>query len=480
MTSPLSISRLVTALLLLPSFALAATSVTDSTGSYTHTWTLNGDYTVGQFWDGSWYVVDPGGGIQVTDLTWKDDDGADPWKNGSMLNPEPGNKTQHGFDSRHTASGTSYNSTLDVSRSLPIAMVAGDSLVTSKTYALSTDRPGSGYVEAIKILTVLSSAPASLSFRPHYHNNNALKKVYPVSAVDVSVFPDWSDVAGTPADGTYDDIEGLTAPLLEILTGGNGQKNTDMKNVGQLAIDNPFAGLGIGYGRGIGKLHTSAALTLCLDRSDAVKQPVAYALVQRGIDARGVVENGYYGGDGGHNMGRTIVLWVAAAALGGTYPEWYDSIDDAQVTTQAYSTHKYLTSGDISSGTGYTDPDDVGLAEWKSNGSGNFNADWNANYRDMNGSVNTPTVLIGLALGLQEHVGNDAYFDYITDRWWARELAGDNQPVGNTNGLTTFARNMYEYHISEAQGGGSPPPSGENNPKRTRLRGAASGLLMQP
>lgn len=145
------------------------------------TWTFAGFHRVGKYVNGDWWVKGP---VTVVNITPKSKQITDPhmslprWVNGSQVNPSPkesvgsgvGGQPIQGFDSgmyrgRAWFPGA-YDHSLNVGAQLPLALVAGDSLVSTWTATLpSGNRP---QVKRAAVLTVVGNVPPTNSFRPGY------------------------------------------------------------------------------------------------------------------------------------------------------------------------------------------------------------------------------------------------------------------------------------------------------------------------
>jgi hypothetical protein len=128
------------------------------------TWTFAKPVQYGQFVNGDYWVVDPGDGVQIINIspghTVHPDTGRD--MNGSMLNPA---KADQGFDSTRQYD-ESLNVGIGISTKNPLTIQANDALVTSIS---NLEVSGvKSYTKTAAILTCLSKTPPSGSFRPGY------------------------------------------------------------------------------------------------------------------------------------------------------------------------------------------------------------------------------------------------------------------------------------------------------------------------
>ncbi len=241
--------------------AQAATSVTK--GSIT--WTFDGDYVVGQFVTGDWYVV-ASSGLSIINVSPASLDG----RNGSMVNPVPG--VGQALDS----TGRDYESVLAVS--FPLFLSPNDSLISSISIGTETTNwvgrnfNSSVKLKAVAILTVLSSIPDSGTFRPCISDVN--KTLYNIGQINYSVLPEKSMQNITnPVHASFDTIEyferGLEHPW--VLFGADWQARAIHP------IDHMYD-----YHEQIGFFLSEAMLLLMTNVQD--KTTLLHRFIQTGID----------------------------------------------------------------------------------------------------------------------------------------------------------------------------------------------------
>ena len=206
-------------------------STTASITQYGITWTFDAPVQYGQFVTGDYYIIDSGSGVTVSSITPTASGG----ENGSMKNPVAG--AGQGM----TISGEDYEASMLVS--LPLALVSGDSLVSSVSLTGSepSDWEGSNvsssaFLRSASVLTVLSSHPAVGTFRPSYSDRS--HTLYNTSQINASVLPGKA-IAGVtaPSHAGFSTLEyferGLERPW--ILFGNDWQSRSihpieNMKN----------------------------------------------------------------------------------------------------------------------------------------------------------------------------------------------------------------------------------------------------------
>ena len=158
------------------------------------TWTFAQDYTVGQFVNGDWWVLDEGGGVLVSSV-----DPAPTYsgrhKHGSVINPI-NSKTQ-GYDSAISYATYSAN----IRAQYPLTLHGGQSLVSTKCLEdnqIGFSHPyedligvvlahGPHFIKTAAVLTCLSVVPANDAFRPPYGGHE--KPIYRKSDVRYDLLP---------------------------------------------------------------------------------------------------------------------------------------------------------------------------------------------------------------------------------------------------------------------------------------------------
>ena len=435
----------VIALLCLAAPAFAATSVSQ----FGITWTFDRDYPAGQFANGDWWVVGP---VRITNITPSDTDGVEPHMHGSMINPAASSGgTVHGFDSRIRRN--TYNHGLNVARSFPLVVPNGSSLLSAKSVLqyLGGDTGDGQQLEVVAILTVLSSAPPAGSFRPPYMGTDKTIR-WNKSNIDYSKLRSLAPVAGTPSLAT---VEGRYEKTL--IQFGTSWQAGDLHPHYNL----PFPGKG--YGREIAQGASEAALSLNLNYSNAQKERLAIRVIQWGIDIYGAVTNGMsYPGDGGHNHGRKLPMFLAGVLL-----------NDASITDRANGTkyrnsfaedqqHFYVSRTDIDTprtapccGRAYEPYTQsmLGMPEWGPNqvtSPTNSYSQWSASYRTVVGSDLTGTALAVHLMGLESVWNWPAFFDYYDRRYYPTESPNARDA---SNYIKVYVKNMWTAYRNS-----SPPP----------------------
>ncbi len=276
---------------------------TQTAGSITHdgiTWTFDGDYQVGQFVTGDWWVIPPtpDGTVTVVAITKPHSTNG---RDGSMLNPM--GATGHGYDARLLW----YDSSLDVSRSLPLIMSADQSLVSTISWEAGEDgcpsvvgdkpRPT---VRRACVLTCLGTAPAADAFRPAYAGTD--KRVFQASALRMDLFPNLTAPASTPS------VASLEAYFERVWLdhGVNYYFNEYIHPSDNM----PW------YGQPMAGQVGEAAAALLLNIDSESKRQLLLKLCQLGIDNYGAAAAGAcWPANGGHGSGRKFPILLAGLVL---------------------------------------------------------------------------------------------------------------------------------------------------------------------
>jgi hypothetical protein len=285
----------------LSTLAQAATSVTQ----FGITWTFNGDYPVGQYCNGDYYVVAPSGlSIPAISPGSTIDAVVSPGRvmSGTMVNPIPG---AQGWDSLSGQFNAALNAGRPGGNALnsgnPLVVAAGSSVVTQ----ISMLNPSQGWgnrpmTSDAAVLTIVAAAPAAGSFRPPYCGT--LKPSWNKSSLNYGVLGTLAPVTSTPTLATTAAYN--ARPWMEVITTWESRQSHPTNNQPE-------------YGRDMAYQTGDALLRLQLNDSNANKETALINLVQYGIDIYGASINGAtWSPDGGHCMGRKSILLLAGKVLG--------------------------------------------------------------------------------------------------------------------------------------------------------------------
>jgi len=444
------------------------------------TWNFSTDRPVGQYANGDWWVVGPvtitsitpTSGVRVETLS----SGAtvDRVVNGTMVNPYVQQNADpcipNGFDNAVSRSGT-YNGYAPYADNLNVApsrkgqalvCPSGTSVISSvSTVGLPTS---SSYtqVDRISILTVVSTAPPSGSFRPPPTGTDKTHR-WNKSQLNYSILKKLAPVASTPSLAT---VESRFANSWTTFHTGNA-----IQSMTPAQLPN--------YGRDQAYLISDALLSLHLNYTDAQKEPLYIALVQYGIDIYGFLrDGGVYRGAGGLNCGHKAPLVLAAVTLNDTdMKNWANGqkrvtlpsrtnqvrpfLEDSQIWVVTQSdVGRTLYTADGRPREQYTQQH-VGLPEWGEQHEIDNQRDgsnWYAFYRDICGSSHVGNALgISLLTGGEAVWNNPVFFDYC-DRYWSIE--GANGFAGQSfsaNKIQLFHFNMLKAYSADSGSNPQPP-----------------------
>jgi hypothetical protein len=249
-------------------------------------WTFDTDYPVGQFANRDFWVVGP---VKIVAINPPSTLISGRIKNGSMLNPVPGNANQ-GYD--NSMPFNTYDAALNVaynrSGSNPLVLAANSSLVST----ISMDAGGSlPQVQRAVVLTVLTSPAAPGSFRPPYCGTDKTIK-FNKSALNYTLLKSLASVSGTPALASVEAM--FAAPWIDHQAGWVARYQHPSLNMPDYGRE-MYTNIGIG------------ALMLHLNFTNAQKETLFIRYVQLGLDCYGILTNGgswhwcneWSGGDGG-------------------------------------------------------------------------------------------------------------------------------------------------------------------------------------
>lgn len=423
---------ILSAICLISSFCHAATSV----NRFAITWTFDTDYTVGQYANGDYWVLEntPGGGVTIIGITPASTliDGRT--MHGSMVNPIAQHWPDNGFDSTLNQYNPDENAARpngeDLSAENPLVLPAGSSLISSSTHAAAGNRP---QLKDASVLTLLAEAPPEGSFRPPYTGTDKSHN-WNVADLDYGILQSLAPVTSTPSLTTIERYYERT--WIEICTQYRGREWHPSNN--QPA-----------YGRDLSARLELGLLSLHLNYTNEEKSNLYTRLVQIGLDIYGAARLGAtWSANGGHNHGRKMTMLLAGLALNDSDILSYADAETSYIFQEDQQTW-YVTEDDVgrevTSQSGrprepYTQ-DHVGLAEWGINHNTDPEFDgsnWGVIYRDV---VFTSTMGHGLTAhltpGAVETWNWPAFFDYL-DRVWEVEEG--------TPSSSNFVNNMWSAY----------------------------------
>jgi hypothetical protein len=222
---------------------------------------------------------------------------------------------------------------------------------------------------------------------------------------------------------------------------------------------------GPSYGRNICHTFNMAAYHLLINHSQAVKEPLMYDFIQKAIDIHDYVRNGgRLFADGGWKQGRKLPVVFAAylmneAGLKATAASERQFPEDSTTWILAQAdVGRAVQLSDTQPERMYTQ-EMVGMGEWGIRHSENpfaDNAQWNANYRSVNGGGLSASAIFTQILGARTLWSWEPFFRYHFDRYIP--AAGGYASPGNgiaSNSIHRYAMRMFDAYVD---GGGVPPP----------------------
>ncbi len=369
------------------------------------TWTFDKKYPVGQFVNGDWWVVGP---VVVVGII----PGPGHGRNGSMVNPQPGN--DQAYDDRIDG----FKSGLGVT--FPFVLKPGESLVSTIS-SPEIDPPSYSennpiWLRAAGVLTCLAQAPPADSFRPPYCGRD--KPMYLKAALRKNLLPSLEPVGLRPSLAEIE--RKFERPWLDHKIGWSCRSMHPYENM-------------VDYGGRISTDIGEGALMLLLDENIVgSKEKLLIRYVQLGIDLYGIASNGgSWPSDGGHASGRKFPILFAGLMLNEprmlhSEPSVRFGEDDQTfyVTRDDLEIIHHDQSGNPRADQGYS-PNMLGMPEW---GIRHFaepvkdDPSWSAGYRrNLTAGSWCGWILAARILKLKEVWNHDALFDY-QDRYMETEL----------------------------------------------------------
>jgi len=408
------------------------------------TWTFAEPVQYGQFVNGDYWVVDPGNGVKIINIspghTLHSESGRH--MNGSMLNPSTSTQGYDGYQNYDSAKNVGIN----ISDMAPLSLFGNTSLVST----ISNTAPGVNhlsYVNTASVLTCMTSPPPEGSFRPGI--SSITKTLHNKTSLNYNLLKNLTYPETKPTITYYADL------LQMVWLTHNGSWTGRYMRPSASGLDNYY------YPGVFG----TAALLLHLDYSPAEKERLLINFIQLGIDIYSYLESGASGWppDGGHSSGRKWPILFAGIMLdfppmrdigffsgnylyssghgAGNPPEDYIHFGEDGQTF-------YVTQSDVDITNGPTwNPDErnpyfspytqtmIGMPEWGirySTAPERSDASWAAMYRTINSCA---PAWAGSALAAQFMEAKilwnyNAFFDY-NDRYMAI-TKGDPDPFGYT------------------------------------------------
>ena len=446
-----STKHLIAGLLSLFPACLSQAATSATRGNVTWTWTE--DRQTGTYCSGDPWVVGP---ITLTATTPAASMISSRVINGTQINPRAGiygyaNGVTQGWDS--TIADNTYSESANIGNNLPLEIADGSSVMTAISLATPVDNNGHPQnLSEIRILTVVSSAPASGSFRPPYQGPDK-SGTWNESQINYGVLRSLAPVTGAP--GSVPAALSLPWTLTNQAPGARTLQPTLFSQE---------------YGADRCTALGNALLALHLNFSDAQKRDLLVSLIQHGIDVYGALRDsranypaawGWFP-SGGHNIGQLAPMVLAGVALnnsailaecdqvalgnqgafaeiGSTFYVTQTDVNDCPKSQDSWARSCYVSG-------------DIGTAEWGEQHNYNPTRDssaWGVTYRNVNfNALATHHMFLHLLIGGRAAVNDAAFFAYH-DRVYAVEGSS----------LPDFAENMYATYRSLEDGGDTTDPA---------------------
>lgn len=444
------------------------------------TWTFSAPVEYGQFVNGDYWVLDPGSGVEITNINPGHTlrvGGSYPntAMNGSMINPS----TFQGYDGAEAISySAASNVAIGVSPSTPLVITGDKSLVST----ISNEIVGVNnvsWVNTAAVLTVVSSVPPSGTFRPGI--SSTTKTFHNKSSVNTSLLSKLAIPSGN--NQLTNGALGITVASLTQYANYFQMVFLDhWSSTSSVRYLHPTASGMDNYS--FTENFSDAALLLNLNFSDAEKDALLTNFIQIGIDLYSYIEAGGHDEynqigwppDGGNSSGRKLPILFAGIMLNynpmknigqksgdylysnghgaGNPPSDYVFFgEDAQTFYVAQSDVDYTARPVRTYTQGGCDlaihwcPDDrngtpypytstmIGMPEWGiryATAPQLSDSAWTASYRSARtgGKAWIGTALVARIMGAKTLWGHDAFFDYV-DRF-AAISKGLPDPFGHT------------------------------------------------
>jgi hypothetical protein len=399
---------------------LQANAVTEIT-RHAITWTFADDENCGTYANEDPWCIGPVSVVAISPLSTNISGRV---QHGSVLNPLD---RWNGFDSSFggstqdayiPASNAGRPGGSDLSASNPLVITAGNSLVSTRTNNTPFIRP---QIVDASVLTIISSAPSSGSFRPPYSGSDK-ESHWNVSDIRWWLLPKLQPTASAPSITTlisyldklwFDSTDGTFA----------GREYHPSNNMPD-------------YGRDMAIQIGDASLFLLCDYPQATLEPLMIRLLQIGIDLYGVTNDnprlltspmgGLWMGGGGHGHGRKWPILFTGLMFNDQNILKYADASNYKIF-QEEQQYFYVSQEDVDqaryTGDGKTrDPytvEMIGTPEWGEqhrNQPNRDGANWDADYRAIVSPSIAGHALAAIVMRARGYWKWDAFFDY-QDRW---------------------------------------------------------------
>lgn len=412
---------------------------------------------IGRYADGSAFILNLSGdsGIRVTSMTPESTTSGGHQINGAMIDPGFATQTLQGFDARPTSGilpfpyDAAQNEDPGATGSA-ITFAPGEEGSILKAVSLDTliDATGRPKLEKAAVVTVVAQAPPANAFRPALSAPSKISR-WTLDDLDLTILPSLTPPASVPAAPQI--FERLRWPQM---VWSGYRPAADQTSPQRNDADT--------YATRRAATWASAALMTCLDINSTLKEQIATALVQIGIDIFAAAKDAgatynNSSGLGGIMAGHKLPLVYAAILLDDAdMLEWADRdqhdifAEDRQcvyVTQADVDTYDYISA-------------DLGMPEWMQSPvldpSKNTRVE-NAAYRPhFCFHAAGQAMAMHLIPGARAAWNNPAFFDYV-DRVMERTFFDGTGTLeyGRNTGIPAydapqFHQDMYDTYRTES------------------------------
>ena len=381
---------------------------------------FSGEYVVGQFANGDYWVHNNGNDVVITDIY--------PASittptgriiNGTMLNPA--NLNDQGYDSE--ARDMNYEASLNKDPGIlkeNLVVAPNTSVVKSISKESNEGRP---IIKDAVVLTILKETPLEGSFRPPYTGNDKTI-VATINDLNYSTLGSFNRLGNEP------DIVEVEADFERVWL----EHNTEWTQRDIHPENNMPA-----YGRDIADASGRGLILLQLNYTNAEKEKLLIGMVQYGLDIFGVAKNGgIWYNNGGHNLGRKMPLLLAGKVLNNSEMLSYAD-KEKHFIFQDDQQHFYVSQQDVdlTNSDAWAADDradltpysttDIGMAEWGIRHADKpeaDNANWGASYRHVVGAAQFSHILAANLMDVKEAWNWTPVFNYM-ERYYELEKTGE-------------------------------------------------------
>lgn len=335
-----------------------------------------------------------------------------------------------------------YDSALNLALHMPINIAVSSSQPVQSLFSTAESGTAKARFSHAAVLTVVLNPPASGDFRPSYSGPSKTTSAFNLSQINWGLLKSLAPPAGAHLPDAEFLINNLRFTSVEKNGGYGGEPSTQFKS-----SSNPL----MAYGREVGYQTSDAALFLQTNANNEDKAAVLVLLVQYGLDIYANVRNGQeWFGNGGHNHGRLLPLYMSTRLLGLGDQFLKDNLGKFQEIMQ----HDYVS-----------DPMGKTIPEWHSNGGDvAIYDDWDIGYRNINGSINSASMLtmifmegnranVKARLGAAPGSKGAALVDYIIDVFFPIDSGNPNAAIRfeipTSQGGVGFATNKIRPFTAE-------------------------------